>query len=338
MSTSPPSTNGAASQIEWIRSPVAIEAFVARRTRASAAALSGGTGSSSQRGSYGSRAAATWAAVSGEKRPCISIIRSMSGPIASRTAATTAIARRRSPRRQPHARRPERVELHRPVAARHDAPCQLRDPCRLVVGLVPAVGIGRHPVAEAAAEELPDRDAELLADEVEEAMSNAASADWPCSLGRPYSRRSIAHASLSVSNGSAPIDVAAGQLLDDGDERVGLVDRPDLADAGQPGVGLELDEDEVAPRRPDDRGPDIRDLHATSSGGRRRDGSASRVRIPRGRRLEWKCADPDVAPSGGRSRASTADPRSRAVPVSRPTSGLAASSTPGRCSPSRLMP
>ena len=34
MSTSPPSTNGAASQIEWIRSPVAIDAFVARRTRA----------------------------------------------------------------------------------------------------------------------------------------------------------------------------------------------------------------------------------------------------------------------------------------------------------------
>ena len=50
MSTSPPSTNGIASQIVWIRSPVAIEVFVARRTRASAAAFSGGTGSSIQRG------------------------------------------------------------------------------------------------------------------------------------------------------------------------------------------------------------------------------------------------------------------------------------------------
>ena len=39
---------------------------------------------------------ATWAAVSGENRPCISIISPISGPIASRTAATTAIARRRS--------------------------------------------------------------------------------------------------------------------------------------------------------------------------------------------------------------------------------------------------
>ena len=92
-----PSTKAVASQIEWIRSPVAIEMFVARRTRPRAAAFSGGTGSSIQRGANGSSATATWAAVSGEKRPCISIIRSMSGPIASRTAATTAIARRRSP-------------------------------------------------------------------------------------------------------------------------------------------------------------------------------------------------------------------------------------------------
>ena len=59
-------------------------------------------------------------------------------------------------------------------------------------------------------------------------------------------------------------DVAAGQLLDHGNERVGLVDRPDLADPDQPRVGLELDEDEIAPRRADDRGPDVRDLHGAS--------------------------------------------------------------------------
>ena len=58
--------------------------------------LAGGTGSSIQRGAYGSSDTASWAAVSGENRPCISIMRSMSGPIASRTAATTAVARRRS--------------------------------------------------------------------------------------------------------------------------------------------------------------------------------------------------------------------------------------------------
>src|SRR6478735_5261230 len=39
----------------------------------------------------------------------------------------------------------------------------------------------------------------------QDAMSNAASADWLCSLGRPYSSRSMAQASRSVSNGSAPM-------------------------------------------------------------------------------------------------------------------------------------
>src|SRR4029079_11395966 len=62
-------------------------------------------------------------------------------------------------------------------------------------------------------------------------------------------------------------DVAGRQLLDGRHERVGLVDRADLTDAGQAGIGLELDEDEVAPRGPDDCGSDIRDLHATSSAG-----------------------------------------------------------------------
>ena len=194
--------------------------------------------------------------------------------------------------RQTHARRPERVELHRPIAARHHAPRQLRDPARLVIGLVPAVGIGRHAVAEAAPEQLPDRDAQLLAHEVEagdveRGQRGLAVLARPAvleALDRPRQR-------LGVERVGAD-HVATRQLLDGGHERVGLVDGPDLADAGQPGIGLELDEDQVAPRRPDDRGPDIRDLHATSSA-RRHDGSASRVRIPRGRRLEWRRADPD---------------------------------------------
>jgi len=60
----------------------------------------------------------------------------------------------------------ERVELHRPVAARDDADRQRRDRARLEVGLVPAVGVGRDAVAESPAEELPDGHAERLADEI----------------------------------------------------------------------------------------------------------------------------------------------------------------------------
>ena len=74
------------------RSPVAIGMRVPARTRASAAAFSGGTGSSIHSGSYGSSSAATRTAVAGVKRPCISISICTSGPTASRTAA-------RSPRR-----------------------------------------------------------------------------------------------------------------------------------------------------------------------------------------------------------------------------------------------
>ena len=170
-------------------------------------------------------------------------------------------------RRQPDAGRPERVELHRPVPACDDAPCQLGDPCRLVVGLVPAVGIGRDPVAEAAAEQPPDRNAEVLSDEVEGGDVEGSERGLA-----PLARTPVLEAfdrpgqPLGVERVS-PDHVAAGQLLHGRHERVGLVDRPDLADPDQAGVGLEFDEDEVAPRCPDDRGSDIRDLHATSSAG-----------------------------------------------------------------------
>src|SRR6476620_7558073 len=95
MSTSPPSMNGAASHTAWIRSPVAIDVAVARRTRLSAAACSGGTGSSIQRVAHGGHDGAP------------------STPVG---------------RAEPDARRTERVELHRPVAAGDHRHRQLGDP------------------------------------------------------------------------------------------------------------------------------------------------------------------------------------------------------------------
>jgi hypothetical protein len=168
-------------------------------------------------------------------------------------------------RGQAHAGGPERVQLHRPVAAPHHVPCQLGDPGWLVVGLVPAVGVGRDAVAEAAAEQPPDRDAELLAHEietgdVERGQRRLAVFARPAVLEALDRPRQL----LGVERVGSD-HVAAGQLLDRRDEGVRLVDGPDLADPGQTGIGLELDEDQVAPRRPDDRGPDIRDLHGTSS-------------------------------------------------------------------------
>ena len=62
--------------------------------RASASALSGGTGSSTQAGSYGSSDRAISMAVAGLNRPCISTRISTSGPTASRTASTSETASR----------------------------------------------------------------------------------------------------------------------------------------------------------------------------------------------------------------------------------------------------
>ena len=113
----------------------------------------------------------------------------------------------------------ERIELHRPVAAGHDAHRQLGDPRRLVVGLVPAVGVGRHPIAEAPTEELVDRDAEVLADEVprcevERGEGRLAVLAGPAvleALDRPGEALDVERV--------RPEDVATGQLADDGRER-----------------------------------------------------------------------------------------------------------------------
>ena len=137
-------------------------------------------------------------------------------------------------RRQPNARRTERVELHRPIAARDDAERQGRDGVGLEVGSVPAVGVGRDAVAESPAEELPDGHAERLADEVPRrdvergqrglaVLARAAVLESFDGPGEPFRVEWV-----------RPDDVAPGQLLDDGDERVCLVDRPDLADADEP--------------------------------------------------------------------------------------------------------
>ena len=119
-SATPASMNSRMSAIVCARSPVAIGSRVAARTRASAAAFSGGTGSSIHSGSYGSSIAATRTAVAGVKRPCISTRICTSGPTASRTAATIASARRRSAARQLRAGGAERIELQRAIAARDD--------------------------------------------------------------------------------------------------------------------------------------------------------------------------------------------------------------------------
>ena len=201
MSTLPPSTNSAASQIvdplaggdrgvggradtgervgvlgrDWLLDPA--------RSRTARAA------------------AATWAAVSARTGR------------ASRPSGRSRDRPRRARRRRRDARSSsaadsltlaaaERIELHRAVPASDDALRQRSDPRRLVVGLVPAVGVGRHRSRNRPPRSFHTGTPRRWPIRSQHARSNAARADWPCSLGRPYSRRSIAHARRSTSNGS----------------------------------------------------------------------------------------------------------------------------------------
>ena len=203
MSTLPPSMNAGASQIEWIRSPVAIEVAVAARTRASAAPFSGGTGSSIQRGVRLERDGQ----LSGRVGREAAVHLDHEIDVRTDRLADGRDDGQRSPARggvETDAGRPERVELHRPVAARHHRGGQLRDPVGLEIRLVPAVGVGRHPVPEPPAEELPDRHTQCLTDDVPRGDVEGGQRGLAVLARRPYSSHSTAQARRSVSNGSVP--------------------------------------------------------------------------------------------------------------------------------------
>ena len=104
----------------------------------------------------------------------------------------------------------------------------------------------------------------------QQATSKAASADWLTSSGRAYSARWTFHASRSKIERIRADHVARRELLDAGDERRRPVDHPDLGDAGQAGVRVQLDERQLPPRGADDRrahAGDRRSRHARTSTG-----------------------------------------------------------------------
>src|SRR6266511_610314 len=102
----------------------------------------------------------------------------------------------------------------------------------------------------------------------QQAMSNTDRADAATSPTRPYSARWTFQANRSTSNGSAPTTYRGRQLLDAGQQRAGLVDQADLADAGTPVIGVQLDEDQVPPGSADHGGPASGDPHRRSPGAR----------------------------------------------------------------------
>jgi hypothetical protein len=155
----------------------------------------------------------------------------------------------------------EGVDLEAPVAATGDLAGEPRDHLGVAVALVPAVGVRRHPVAEAPAEQLPHRHPGGLADEVvagdvEGGQGRLGDLAGPAVLG-------------PVDLPGQPLDiegvhaehVAPGQLVDAGHQGVGLVDHAGLADPPEPLVGDQLHEGQLPPGRADHHRLDPDDLH-----------------------------------------------------------------------------
>ncbi len=229
--------NGRMSSSVCARSPVAIARRVPARTRAVIAGFSGPTGSSIHSGSKRSSADATRTAVAGVKRPCISIEKLHVGADGLADGADDIRGAAQIGGGNLGARRAERVELHRAVAARDDARGERGDRGRLALGLVPAVGVRGNAIAEASAEQLPDRHAERLphqvpAGDIERRERRLAHLFRPRVLGA----LDVPGEPLEVERIGAD-HVARRELVDARDERGRPVHHPDLGHAGQAGVG-----------------------------------------------------------------------------------------------------
>ena len=186
--------------------------------------------------------AAIWIAAVGERRPWQSIRTSTSGPTASRISriCRRACAQLRLPGDARHGL--ERAELERAPSCLDQANARLGDLLRRLAAR--AVGVEPHPVAHPAAEQLVDRDAERLAEDVPQRLLDAgdgAADDDPAAPER------VAVDGLPVVLDPRRIlpDQVLRDVVDGADDRLGLALQAGLADAGDAGVG-------AAPRRRSD--------------------------------------------------------------------------------------
>ena len=159
--------------------------------------------------------------------------------------------------------RPERIELHRGVAARRDLPGLVGDGVRVAVGPVPAVGVDADPVADLAAKKRVDRLSGRLADDVPARdldRGDGGHVDLPA-VGVHVTDHPLEEP-LDVVRIEA--DVGLLELLDRGRDRGREpVDGP-LTEAGHALVGADPGEQPVLPGVPRDARLDLRDSHSRS--------------------------------------------------------------------------
>ena len=159
---------------------------------------------------------------------------------------------------------PEGVDLEAPVAAPDHLGGQRGHRLGVAVALVPAVGVGRDPVPEAAAQQPPHRlpgglAHEVVAGDVDRGQGRLGDLAGPAVLG-PLG---LPGEPLEVEGVHAD-HVALGQLVDAGQQGAGLVDHAGLADPPEPVVGDQLDEGQLPPRGADDHRLHADDLHRAS--------------------------------------------------------------------------
>ena len=158
----------------------------------------------------------------------------------------------------------ERIELQRTITAGDHLLGARRNGVGLALGLVPAIGVRRDPIAKPAADQLPDRHAERLADDIPARDVERGE------RGLRHFARAAVFGGLNVPGEALDVERIAAEeiprrkLVDAGDERVGLVHHPHFADAGEPVVGQRFEEHELAPRRADDRRTDVENSHQAS--------------------------------------------------------------------------
>ncbi len=160
--------------------------------------------------------------------------------------------------------RTERIDLQRLVPAGDDLLRRQVERLGRAFDRVPAVRVGLDLVAHRAAEELVDRQADLLSDNVPAGHLDECDAG----AGDVVHSEEVVdegplHELLDVERIGAQ-HVALLDLLEVGEHRVGA-DRADFRDADQTLVGLHLEIGEVAPGRPEDHRGQLRDLHPNPS-------------------------------------------------------------------------
>ena len=157
---------------------------------------------------------------------------------------------------------PERVEPQRPIALHHRPARGRREGVGGPLDLVPAAGAGLDPVANGAPQEPIDGDAERLADQV------------PAGDFNPGQRRGDDRADparlVPKHSGDQPFglervgadDMPRPDRLQERPQRPGPGREPRLAEADEPFIRPEPDEDQVTPGGPECEDVEIGDAHA----------------------------------------------------------------------------